>query len=403
VTASEPGDVADVILVRYGELALKGGNRADFERQLANNIRVALEPITPAKVERSWGRILVRPERRLEVAMRRLQDVFGLTSISPARVAPLELAAISELAERVFDEALAEWPRPGPLRFRVRTTRSEKSFPLTSVEVDRAVGGRLKERDARLTVDLAEPELLVGIDVRTEGAYVFARRLDGPGGLPVGTLGRALCLISGGIDSPVAAYLAQKRGLSMAYVTYHAAPFIGESAKKKVVDLVRVLSRFQPRHSRLWVVPFAAAQVAIRDVGTSSYRTVLYRRMMQRIASRLAEREEALALVTGESLGQVASQTLENLTCIQAAATLPVIRPLVSFDKEETVRIARRIGTFELSSVQEPDCCTLFMPTKPVIRGRPELCAELESRLDVARLVENALAGAELVSIPPQG
>lgn len=393
----------EVILVRYGELALKGQNRSDFEKQLVNNIRVALESIAPAKVERHWGRILVRPERRAEVAARRLQDVFGITSISPARRAELDLAAIGALAEAAFDEALAAHPGSQPLRFRVRTTRPEKRFPLTSVELDREIGGRLKARNPRLLVDLEQPEIVVGIELRTEGAFVFARRLEGPGGLPVGSLGRALCLISGGIDSPVAAYLAHKRGLSLAYATFHSAPFIGENARKKVVDLVRVLSRFQPRHSRLWVVPFAPVQVAVRDAGSSAYRTVLYRRMMQRIACRLAEREESRALVTGESLGQVASQTLENLTCIQAAATLPVIRPLIAFDKEETIRLARRIGTFELSSVQEPDCCTLFMPTKPVIRGKPELCAEIEARLDLARLVEEASANAELVSIPPQG
>lgn len=392
----------DLLLVRYGELALKGNNRIDFERRLANNIRIALEPLSPAKVERHWGRMVVRIERRAEVAARRLQDVFGISSISPAWRAELEQEAIAGLAEQVFDDALLEHARPGPLRFRVRTTRSEKHFPLTSVEIDRAVGGRLKTRDPRLVVDLADPELVLGIDVRAEGAFVFARRLAGPGGLPVGTLGRALSLISGGIDSPVASWLAAKRGLSLGYVTFHSSPFIGENAKKKVIDLVHALSRYQPRHSRLWVVPFAAVQVAIRDVGAPAYRTVLYRRMMQRIACRIAEREEAHALVTGESLGQVASQTLENLTCIQAAATLPVIRPLIAFDKEETIRLARRIGTFDLSSVQEPDCCTLFMPDKPVIRGKRELCDELETRFDVAGLVEQAQANAELVSIPPE-
>ncbi|MCE9595482.1 MAG: tRNA 4-thiouridine(8) synthase ThiI [Planctomycetes bacterium] len=392
-----------MILVRYGELALKGGNRVDFERQLANNIRIALESVAPAKVERHWGRMFVFPERRTEVALARLREVFGITSLSPTRRAELDVEAIGKVAEQVLDEALAERTAPGPVSFRVRATRSEKRFALTSVELDRVIGGRLKERNERLTVDLEEPDIVVGLDVRAEGAFVFARRVEGPGGLPVGTLGRALCLISGGFDSPVSAYLSMKRGLSLAYVTYHSAPFIGESARKKVVDLVRVLSRFQPRHSRLWVVPFAASQIAIRDLEVAGYRTVLYRRMMQRIASRLAEREEAQALVTGECLGQVASQTLENLTCIQAAATLPVIRPLVSFDKEETIRLARRIGTFELSAVQEPDCCTLFMPTKPVIRGRPEFCEELESRLNVEQLVEAALASAELVSIPPEG
>jgi thiamine biosynthesis protein ThiI len=216
--------------------------------------------------------------------------------------------------------------------------------------------------------------------------------------LPVGTLGRVVCLISGGIDSPVAAWMAMKRGCEVLFVTFHSHPFIGDSAKKKVVDLVRVLAPWQGRCTLL-VVPFAEAQLAIRGAGRDPYRTVLYRRMMQRIASRIALDNGALALVTGDSLGQVASQTLENMTCIGAAASLPVLRPLLSFDKNDTIAVARRIGTFDLSNVQEPDCCTLFMPAHPVTRGRIEVCAELEATLDVEALVASAVAGAERIEV----
>ncbi len=392
---------AEMILVRYGELALKGGNRSDFEKRLVNNLKIAASPIAPVHVERSRGRIAVYPESRVETVARRLQEVFGVTSISPARRSVREFDAIVALALDAVGEAIAEHGGERPIRFRVRSSRGDKSFPMTSVDLDRELGSRVLAAHPELKVDLEEPAIVLGVDVRDEGAYVFARRLRGPGGLPVGSLGRAMSLISGGIDSPVASWMAMKRGLSLAYVTFHSHPFIGETAKKKVVDLVRVLSRFQPRHSRLWVVPFANVQLAVRDAGTPQYRTVLYRRMMQRIASALSPREECSALVTGESLGQVASQTIENLTCIQAAATLPVLRPLISFDKEETIQVARRIGTFELSSVQEPDCCTLFMPDRPVIRGEVEVCANLEAKLDVDELVRNALAGSELVSIAP--
>jgi thiamine biosynthesis protein ThiI len=359
-------------------------------------------PISPARVERRRGRILVVPERRAEAVARRIQDVFGVASVSVATRCERDLDAMASAAIEATSQALLDHSGESAVPFRVRSSRGDKSFALNSMQLDRELGARVLAAHPRLRVDLDEPKIVVGVDLRDEAAYVFARRMRGHGGLPVGSLGRALALISGGIDSPVAAWLAMKRGLSLAYATFHSQPFIGEPSKKKVIDLVGVLSRFQPRHSRLWIAPFADVQLAVREIGSPSYRTVLYRRMMQRIASRLAAREEATALVTGESLGQVASQTLENLTCIQAAATLPVLRPLISYDKEETVGLARAIGTFEISAVQEPDCCTLFMPDRPVIRGELEVCAELESRLDVQSLVERAFEGAELVSIPPE-
>jgi len=214
----------------------------------------------------------------------------------------------------------------------------------------------------------------------------------------VGTLGRVMCLISGGIDSPVAAYMAMKRGARVHYVTYHSYPYIGEASKKKVVDLVRRLARFQPT-SRLFVVPFTEVQTAVRDSAPEAYRTVLYRRFMQRIASRLAMRNRCKALLTGESLAQVASQTLDNMSCIERASELPVLRPLLAFDKEETIELARRIGTMEVSVLPEPDCCTVFQPSKPIIHGRLEECEAAEAGLDVTGLVERALHGVERIDV----
>lgn len=392
--ASAVATAAEILLVRYGELGLKGGNRSSFERALVRNIRWACEPISPVRVERRQGRLAVFPERRVEALARRLQDVFGIASISPAWGVPPDPDAIAQAARRVLEIALAGFPAGEPITFRVRSSRGDKDFPLTSSELDRFVADRILGGDARIRVRLEDPALELGIDVRRERAYLFASRWKGPGGLPVGTLGRVLCLISGGIDSPVAAWLAMKRGCAVSFVTFHSFPFVGERAKKKVVDLVRVLARFQSRN-RLFVVPFAEIQAAVRDQAPESYRTVLYRRTMQRIASRLAERDGALALVTGECIGQVASQTLENLRCIGAAASIPVLRPLATYDKLETVELARRIGTFAISAVQEPDCCTVFMPSRPVIRGREEVCLEAESRIDVAALVERALEEVE--------
>jgi tRNA uracil 4-sulfurtransferase len=388
----------ELVLVRYGELALKQGNRGDFERRLVDNMRAALRHTSPARLTRERGRVVVRPKERVEAVARRLQDVFGISSISPARGVPSEVDAILGAARAALDEATSELPRDRKTSFRVEVKRADKRFPIHSTDLERRIADSLLSEHPELRVRLTDPELVLGIDIRAEGSYVFARRLAGPGGLPVGSLGRVLCLISGGFDSPVAAWLSMKRGAEVVFATFHSQPFIGEAARKKVVDLVRVLSRYQA-HCVLHVVPFAPAQLAIVDLGHEAYRTVLYRRMMQRMASALALRERAQALVTGECLGQVASQTLENMTCIGAAAQLPVLRPLIAYDKQETIALARRIGTHDLSALQEPDCCTLFMPPRPVIRGRLSECLEIESRLDVAGLVSAALEQSERLVI----
>ncbi len=388
----------DIVLVRYGELGLKGRNRSVFEQALVRNIRSAVRPISKVKVQRTRGRIAVFPEHRGELVARRLQEVFGITSVSPAWSVEATPEAIAAAARPVLDDALGDFPPNENVTFRVRSARADKKFPLRSTDLDRFVADRILVGLGRIVVKLDHPMLELGIEVREERAYVFAKRLRGPGGLPVGTLGRVVCLISGGIDSPVAAWMAMKRGCEVAYITFHSSPYIGEPSKKKVVDLVRELARFQPR-SRLYVAPFTEVQEAIRDHAPEPYRTVLYRRMMHRIASAVASRENAGALITGESMGQVASQTLENLTCIGAAAELPVLRPLIAFDKQETVDLAKKIGTFDISCVQEPDCCTVFMPQRPIIRGRLEACEEAESRLDVTELVERSVNGLEILDV----
>ena len=392
----------EMVLIRYGEIALKGKNRSSFEHALIRNIRTACEPISKLRVERRRGRITVIPETRSGDVARRLQDVFGIKSVSPAWGVEPTPEGIADLGRTVLADALLDYPPNAEIPFRVHTSRGDKSFPMTSVELDQFVAPRVLDGTSNLKVNLKHAELTLGIEVRTERAYVFVRRLPGPGGLPVGTLGRVLCLLSGGIDSPVAAWLAMKRGCRVNFVTFHSSPYIGEASKKKVVDLVRALSRYQG-DSRLYVLPFTEIQEAIRDGAPSPYRTVLYRRMMQRLASRLAHRDRSQALVTGESLGQVASQTLENMTCIGAAAEFPVLRPLACFDKEEAIDIARKIGTFDLSTIPEPDCCTVFMPPKPIIKGSLEVCVASEAELDVEGLVERSLAGVEVIEVDAAG
>jgi thiamine biosynthesis protein ThiI len=340
------GGAPDVVLARYGELWLKGKNRGDFERALARNLRAALLPVDrEARVTREHGVIVVRSARAVGSVARALEDVFGLASISPARSVAPDPDAIVSVAREVLARALEARPSDRPIPFRVETKRSDKTFPMRSTELDRFVAERvIPEHRERLRVDLSHPELVLEIHVRERECFVFVERRRGAGGLPVGTVGRAACLLSGGIDSPVAAWMAMKRGCTVVFVAFHSYPWIGAGFQHKIEGLVRALARFQGE-SVLHLVPFAPIQEEIRERCPPSYRTVLYRRMMQRVAARIARDEGALALVTGESLGQVASQTLENLTCIEEASDLPMLRPLIGFDKQETIALARRIVT----------------------------------------------------------
>jgi thiamine biosynthesis protein ThiI len=386
------------VVVRYGELALKGGNRANFERALVRNLKDALKPIAAVTVERQRGRLLVTPQSRAEEVAARAARVFGVKSVSPAWGSDPEPEAIALLARAVFLDALAQLPPGSERTMRVRSKRADKRFPMTSVEFDRWLGERVLAGIEDVRVRLDEPAIELGVELRPEGVNVFARRIGGPGGLPVGTQGRGLCLLSGGIDSPVAAWMSMKRGLAVGFVGFHSWPYIGEASKQKVIALATALTSWQS-HARLYVVPFAPIQLAIREHAPEAYRTILYRRMMQRIASRIAERDGFDVLITGESLGQVASQTLDNLRCIELAASRAVLRPLIALDKDEIIASARRIGTFELSNVQEPDCCTVFMPAHPVIHGEPALCERAEAELALEALVATALAEVEILRI----
>lgn len=393
-TLAEP----EAILIRYAEIALKKGNRPVFERALARNLKEAASNVSPVTIERTFGRITVIPERRALRVAERLADVPGVKTVSPVWGAKSLPDDIARVAKGLLDEALEERASDKPLPFRIRVKRSEKRFPMNSTEFEHFLGGQILPGPEKVKVDLERAELTLGVEVRADRTWLFLKTIDGPGGLPVGTLGRGLVLLSGGIDSPVASFLAMKRGMRVGYVSFHSAPYIGEGFVKKVKDLAYALGKFQ-QAAKLFVIPFAEVQTAVRDHAPEPYRTVLYRRFMQRIADRISDEHGYQALVTGESLGQVASQTLENMECIGDATERLVLRPLLTYDKEEAVALARKIGTFELSNIPEPDCCTVFQPSRPIIKGKMKDVAQAEAELDVQGLVDRAVEGVEVHSI----
>jgi len=404
VPPSDP-PLYEAVVLRYGELALKGKNRPIFEDALARNVREAFERRgIAARLVKTRGRFMAWPEDRALVPQlsSALARVFGVESVSPAVRGPADVAAVGALAERVARAALEGFAGDGPIPFRVETRRADKSHPLTSAEISARVGAVLLERFPRLAVDLDEPRLTVGIEMRTGESFLFAEKIPGPGGLPLGTSGKVVALLSAGIDSPVAAWLAMKRGCRVVLCHFHGFPFLGEESQDKVRDIARVLGDWQPR-TALWLVPLAAVQKAVKLAAPEPYRTLLYRRAMHRIAERVASEERAKAIVTGDNLGQVASQTLENLLVTERAARLPMLRPLVTYDKKETVELARRIGTFEVSIRPAEDCCTLFQPRKPVIHGDlAEAEAAEASVAEYDRLIDDAFARAVVEKPPPR-
>ncbi|MHC4944103.1 MAG: tRNA uracil 4-sulfurtransferase ThiI [Planctomycetota bacterium] len=392
------------ILIRYGEIGLKGKNRPEFEKCLATNLKQALRSLEHGPVERPHGRIVVRDVARPITAHRIATRIPGVMSASVALRTDKEMESLFQGAVRLLEEALDTRPGEDRILFKVETTRSSKKFPLNSMELSAQLGGRLIERFPRLKARMKDPDLLLLVEVRAEEVLLSTLHGKGPGGLPVGSTGKVMVLLSGGIDSPVAAYMAMKRGARAYYINFHSYPFIPEASLDKTKALVKALSRFQGP-SMLYVAPFSEIQVNVKKACPEELRTILYRRMMMRLAEKTALQEGALAIVTGESLGQVASQTLENIGCIGSATSLPVLRPLIGMDKTESVALAEVIGTYPISILPQPDCCTVFQPRRPKIRARLDDVEAAEALLDVEGLVEESFAGIECVKIdqPPLG
>ena len=381
-------------VVHYAEVGLKGRNRPRFEERLRSNLERALRPLGRVRVRTLYGRLLAEVPDEADPAevRRRVSSVFGVAWFGRAAVTDPSLEAI----ERAVDELVAGCEFRS---FGVRSRRIDKTFPMRSSDLNAHLGARVVAATGA-RVDLTQPDLWIEPHVLSDYALLPMEKIPGPGGLPVGTGGKAVALISGGIDSPVAAWAMARRGLELYYVHFHSAPFTSSASQQKVRDVIRRLAASQRRAS-LFLVPFGELQQLLVRDAPAEPRIVLYRRFMLRIAERLAERVGALALITGDSLGQVSSQTLGNLDTINRAASLPVFRPLIEMDKSEIIQRAQEIGTYETSIEPDEDCCSYLMPRRPATWTRPEPIEAIENRLDVKGMVEDTLKRVEHERIEP--
>jgi thiamine biosynthesis protein ThiI len=390
----------NVIIVRYAEIFLKGLNRPYFERALTRNIAAALKGISGAVVRRGQSRVYVEgvDDAQLSGALSALSCVFGIHSFSPAvRLEPDFDRAAEVLAGQV--RAVREKIAGETVTFRVEAKRADKRFPMRSNDMAAEAGGRILDQVPGLKVDLEHAQITAHLEMRDQ-AYCYTEVLPGPGGMPVGCNGSATLLLSGGIDSPVAGCMIAKRGVSLSAVHFESLPYTSEKALDKVYDLTRLMTRYTGG-IRLHVVRFTDIQMKLYQDCPPEYLTILMRRFMMRIAERVARIEGSLALVTGESVGQVASQTLESLNTTDSAANMVVLRPLIGMDKIEITELAERYGTFKTSILPYEDCCTVFVPKHPVTKPRMKEIEISEAKLDIEAMVEAALAGERVVEIGP--
>ena len=386
----------DLILLKEGEVVLKGLNRRYFEQKLLENIRRRLRPCGEFTVTLQQSVVCVEPKNEdadMDAAFEAMRHVFGILRLTRAAACEKTPEAMLEKAKEYLHDELST-----ARTFKVESKRSDKGFPMTSIQLSQYVGGELNEAFPNLKADMHTPELTVWLEVRERAAYVHGRPVSGAGGMPVGSNGSAVTLLSGGIDSPVSTYMMAKRGLRLIPVHFFSFPYTSELAKQKVVDLARILTPWCGRMT-LEVVPFTEIQMQIREKCPEELFTLIMRRFMMRIAEKIAHWNGCGALVTGESLGQVASQTMEAMGVTEACIGLPILKPLVGMDKEEIITVSRRIGCFETSILPYEDCCTVFTPRHP--RTRPKLAEieEAERALDVDALVQAAFDGREKIRI----
>ena len=386
----------EIILLKLGELVLKGLNRRSFEDKLQANLHRRLHPFGQFRVYTRQSATYVEPMQDscdVEGAYEALKKVFGIVGLSLARPCEKDKDAILAAAQEFLGDKLR-----AARTFKVETKRADKTFPMTSIQLSQYVGGELHERYPNLTVDVHHPELTVFLEVRDYSAYVHASPEPGAGGLPVGINGRAAALLSGGIDSPVAAYMIAKRGVALDMVHFFSYPYTSQQAKDKVLELARLLTPYTGQLT-VHVVPFTAIQEELRRSCPEELFTIVMRRFMMRISQKVAARCGAKALVTGESLGQVASQTMDAMHVTGAVVNLPVLRPVVGMDKEEIVQISRKIGTYDTSILPYEDCCTVFTPRHPRLRPVLGEVEHAEEALDIDGMVQAAVDGIERIQI----
>lgn len=375
----------DVLLVRYGEVFLKGANRPHFLKVLTDNIKRAVKPIG-GHVWLSDSRIYVSDFEDLQECIRRVTKVFGVYSVSPAVEMEKDFDAIAEKCIEMMQGFEGS--------FKVFARRSDKHFPLNSMEIGQELGGRILESNPKLWVDVHKPIHRMNVEIR-DNAYLCVEEIKAVGGMPMGTGGKAALLLSGGIDSPVAGYQLMKRGVRCCAIHFQSPPYTGELAKDKVMQLAKLLAEYGGS-MRVYLVPFTKCQLEIHEKCPEGLGTLITRRFMMRIAERIAKQFGAQALITGESLGQVASQTMEALGCTDAVVNMPVFRPLIGLDKTEIMDIAEKIGTYETSILPYEDCCTVFTPRHPVTKPKLDTMPDAERKLDVEALVSEAVANTEM-------
>lgn len=386
----------EVILIKNGELVLKGLNRNNFEDALVRSLKYKLKPIGKIEITKAQSTVFIEPEAddfNFNKALDAVSKVFGIAAFSRAAAVEKDLDVIISTAVTYLEKSLK-----GVNTFKVESKRSDKKFPYKSPEISAAVGGALLAKYNHLRVDVHNPEAVVNVEIRDKAAYIHCGQIKGAGGMPVGTSGKASILISGGIDSPVAAYMMAKRGLMLEAIHFASPPYTSERAEMKVKRLLEKVAAYSGAIN-LGIVPFTKIQELIAKNCPEEYFTLIMRRFMMRIAERLAEKKQSLALITGESLGQVASQTLPSLAVTNNVIKMPILRPLIGMDKFEIIDISRKIDTFDISIEPYEDCCTVFTPKHPRTRPTEEQCAEAEASLNIEELVREAVENTQFMRI----
>lgn len=379
-------------VISYGEIGLKGDNRLFFEGKLVKNIRESLKDLGRCEIKRTWGRIMVESDGESHRIEEKLSKIFGIMSYSPVLTCSKNMEEIKETVKASLGGKLTDGAS-----FKVETRRSDKSFPLNSPEINGALGGYVLTEFPGIRVDVHKPDITIHIEIR-EKALIYSKKFKGLGGLPVGTGGKGMALLSGGIDSPVAAWMLMKRGVTTEGIYFHSFPYTGDKAKEKVIDLARILSKYS-NGFKLHVINFTPIQQVIGEKCPDEMVTIIMRRMMMRIAQKVAVRRRCKILITGESVGQVASQTLESLNATNAVITLPVMRPLIGMDKLEIIDRAQSIGTFETSILPYEDCCGLFVPKHPKTKPTLEEAVQGEEGVDWNPLIEEAVKTRESIRV----